>query len=286
MDYIRKRVIKMLVVGVFMVVCISGCGRKASHAGDTGQAEKWSAGEENTKQDKEQGIEGNVSQAGQKADNLENTKQEEGEEKKESGSGEIKAGQKEIPAYGVQEKEKVKAYLAELPDEFLSFQDMKRIGVIGGAHNRQMYRAKELQYFEKQWFDFYKKTQEHWCMQKAREKGEAVYDIGLETAMVLATYTTEGDLIYDYISYINGRYYLYTDSSRDKFGGGFFEAEYSELRSLWKAKGEYTEYYLLGDDEISDKTMKKLLKRKDGYNAKKLKYIYKVSQYKEAVQCR
>lgn len=58
--------------------------------------------------------------------------------------------------------------------------------------------------------------------QKVRKKKNA--------AVILAQYTMEGDVILQYISYVNEHFYLVQDASRDQFGGGYDKYDYSYMK--------------------------------------------------------
>lgn len=186
------------------------------------------------------------------------------EEEGEGEEGQVSETESNVPIYGVGDREKLEEYLATLPEKYLSGKKVKKLGFLVG-YGQQFYSEKQRANFKKIWLDFFETTKEH----QKREK-----DIGCERAVVIVNYTIEGDPIYDYISYINGEYYLYVDSSRDRFGSGEpFDAVYEKMVSN-TAKDDEIYYYLLKDSAMSEKQLKKHLRSEYGYDPEEIYEVY------------
>jgi len=181
-----------------------------------------------------------------------------------------------IPVYSAKEKKKVKKYLAGLPDKFLSFREAKDLGIIRNVEQSYLLKEKEEEYFTEQWIQFCQKIMDNRTCWETANSPEARHDITCEAAVVIVAYTVEGDPIYDYISYINGEYYWYSDSSKDKFGGGYLDGRYKEMRIITektkKRKGKG--FYLVADTNMTDKQIIKMLWSDEGYDEKKFAPVF------------
>lgn len=184
-----------------------------------------------------------------------------------------------IPVYSKNEKKKIKKYLASLPDN-LTEKKAKEMGIVIEGYD---YRKKNK--FKNEWLDFYKYV----------KKGEDIFRTGKPAyfeyqymaAIVVLKYTVEGDACYDYISFINGEYYVYSDSSRDKYRASSWDG-YSEIgtyKFLKKFKVEYKtldkdkylsiEYSLFKKMDITNKEANKLFVQNNSY----VKKYYNVFGY-------
>lgn len=267
MGYIRIRMIKGVAMGVFVALCLTGCGsRSASETENYNGKLAEKAGDasgENNLADTVAADESKKLAGTAEADNSAGVAEKE-----------ITYTELGLPVYGKENKDKLKEYMASLPDKVLSFEEIKAAGMI--SCGRIFYSKKENKYFEDKWFSFLEATREFEKIEKDRSEGKAVHDIGLETALLILRYTIEGDPIYDYISYINGEYYWYSDNSRDEFGGGKYYGSYEEIRENANHKERYTDFYLVKDSKMSAEKMKKMLDDENGYDTKDLTLVYSV----------
>ncbi len=173
-----------------------------------------------------------------------------------------------VPVYGKNQKAKIKKYLSSLPDE-ITVTEAKKKGIIISAYDSKVNKQ-----FQKDWMDFYKyaragekeynsKYEAVICYAKAHNK----------RAIVLLSYTVEGDACYTYVSFINGTYYVLNDSSRDKYKASSWDG-YSNLmvyKSLRKYKPDKStnmkdlksnhniEFYLFKKQNITRKKMIKII---------------------------
>lgn len=268
MKMIRVRGLKVLLACVLMALCLIGCGSRPASESENRKA----AGKENQQEEKTAANEAEAT-ADEEEAAADNAEADQPGEKTEDDTDYTEEG---IPIYGKGEKEKIKKYLSTFPDEFLSFQKMKKLGITGGMHNRYLYSEKENQYFDKVWYKFLTVTERGEARERDRKLGKGVHDISTRTAVVLLSYSTEGDSIYDYISYIDGKYYVYTDYSRDKFGGGEFFGSYEEVVTYTAPKEAAVEYYLLRDEDVPEEKWEKWLNSDSGYDVKKITQVYAV----------
>lgn len=259
MKKIIAKGMRLLLAGGITACCLIGCGSKVAS-----ETENQKAAEEK-KEPEEKTADREADDS--KADNTD-VKMDDKQEISYTESG--------IPVYGEGEKGKIKKYLSSLPDKVDSFQEMKKLGMIGGTHNRILYSEKENNYFDEEWYKFLTITRKSEERERDRKQGKAVHDISTAIAVVMLSYTTEGDTVYDYISYIDGKYYLYTDYSRDKFGGGEFYGSYEEVVAYTNAKEETVEYYLIREEDAPKEKWEKWLNAEDGYDMKKINQIYAV----------
>jgi len=261
MKKIITKGMKLLLAAGVMVLCLAGwASRSASEP----------AGQKEAAEDRKQQEEKMPADVPAEADNTEADKPDDRQDILYTESG--------IPVYGKGEKDKIKEYLSDFPDKFLSFKEMKKLGIIGGMHNKNLYSKKETNYFDKEWHKFLTVAQRGEKMEQDRKQGKGVYDIGIEIAVVLISYTMEGDPVYDYISYINGKYYLYTDYSRDKFGGGELEffGSYGEMAEYTSTTEGVVKYYLIQEEGVPKEKWEKWLNSEDGYDIKKINQVYEV----------
>lgn len=261
----KKIIIKgmrLLLAGGVTACCLIGCGSKVASETENQKAAEEKKQQEEKAVEKETAVADNV-----KADSTDEKTDNE-REIPYTGSG--------IPVYGEGEKGKIKKYLSSLPDKVGSFKEMKKLGMIGGTHNRNLYSEKENNYFDEEWYKFLTITRKSEERERDRKQGKGVYDISTAIAVVMLSYTTEGDTIYDYISYIDGKYYVYTDYSRDKFGEGEFCGSYEEVAEYTNAKEGTVEYYLIREADVPKEKWEKWLDAEDGYDRKKINQIYAV----------
>lgn len=213
MGYIKVKLIKRLVGVVALSFCLTACGAAENNCDVRENAAE-------TKADVPKTVVGeNSSGNGEGDEGIQKTEKPEGIRIKVGNMDKTASGtDTEIPVYGAEEKEAIREYLAKMPDDYLSFRKAKKLGIIREGHVNRALKQKEKEYFGERWLSFYsnaKESQE--ILEGKREK-----DIGTkyEDAIVIVCYTTEGDPIYKYISYSyrDGKFYLYEDASRDRFG--------------------------------------------------------------------
>ena len=262
MKKIITKGMRLLLIGGMTACCLIGCGSRVASETKNQQAASEGEQQEEKADDKEAAVADNV-----KADNTD-VKTDDKQDVSYTDSG--------IPVYGEDDKGKIKKYLSSLPDKVDSFQKMKKLGIIGGMHNRKLYSQKENNYFDKEWYKFLTVTRKSEDRERNRKQGKGVYDVSTRIAIVMSSYTTEGDTVYDYISYIDGKYYLYTDYSRDRFGGGEFFGSYEEVVEHTDTKAEAVKYYyLISEEDVPEEKWKKWL-AEDGYDVKKINQVYMV----------
>lgn len=175
-----------------------------------------------------------------------------------------------VPVYGESGKNKIKKYLASLPDK-LTEKKAKKMGIIIESFD---YRKKNK--FKDEWLDFYKyvKKGEDACR---NGNASAYFENQYMAAIVVLSYTVEGDACYKYVSFINGEYYVYNDSSRDKYKAGSWDG-YSEIgtyKFLKKCKMEYKtldkdkylsiEYSLFKKMDITNREVNGLFSQNNSY---------------------
>lgn len=161
-----------------------------------------------------------------------------------------------MPVYGKNQETKIKKYLSSLPDK-ITVKKAKKKGIVISTYDDKINRQ-----FQKDWMDFYKYAR----------TGEKKYN---KRAIVLLSYTVEGDACYTYLSFINGQYYVLSDSSRDKYKAGSWDG-YSDLM-VYKSLRKYTpdktantavknpEFYLFKKRGITRKEVIKIIKNADSY---------------------
>lgn len=182
-----------------------------------------------------------------------------------------------IPVYGKKDKGIIREFLAGLPNGYLNAEEVRELGILAGEYSVRNYSKEEREYHQEKWQEFFEKSREHDQILERGKKGEAVHDIGMEIAVVMVNYTTEGDPIYDYISYINGTYCYYSDNSRDSFGSGEATClEYEDLREYTNMEEQRTNFYLVKNADMSEKKMEEMLSSEEGYSMKKLLQVYSV----------
>lgn len=188
---------------------------------------------------------------------------------------------KKVPVYGKNEKKKIKKYLASLPDN-LTVEKAKEKGIV--IENIVIEKDNIKNPFQDMWLDFYKYTREG---EKTAIKQEKLRQNGTiiclaepyAAAIVVLRYTIEGDPCYTYISFIEDEYYVFNDSSRDKFKAVSWDG-YSEtgtFKSLRKIRNTinckedngsyiYTSYVLFKKQGVSKKKARQIIKTDTGYN--------------------
>lgn len=182
----------------------------------------------------------------------------------------------DIPVYSAEDKKKVKDYLGGLPNRYLTYEEAEERGMIQRIWWDSKKDKKQRKKFDKQWLDFYQLVTRNDLEWNAK-KGEMYHDLAVEKALVLLSYTVEGDPIYDYLSCINGDYYFYSDSSKDEYGGGYYDGSYKDLRVINEKDeegNEYSSFYLVRDREITDKEIKKMIQSEEGYDLEEITEVY------------
>lgn len=253
MGYIRGKRIRGLAFLGILAVCITGCGATAPESAKNPTVDEVGAS-------KQKGN-GEVSISSS------------GSVQEEETENEAESSEDGIPIYGKDSKKEIRKYLAKLPDKALSFQEAKELGVIRLLQYKNVFTADQKEYFEKKWMEFYNNTRK-W---KEEHRENIVHtDVGYEAAIITLAYTVEGDPVYNYISFINGEYYIYSDYSKDKFGGGFHDGSYKELRNvIEETEGEeYSSFYLLEEKKMSNQKIKQMLTSENGYDIDKLVSVY------------
>lgn len=99
---------------------------------------------------------------------------------------------------------------------------------------------------------------------------------------MILSYTTEGDPIYEYLSCINGEYYFYSDSSKDEYGGGYYDGSYKDIRVVHEKDSEgneYSRFYLVNNKKITEEKIKKIIASEDGYNVEKITEVYSLNYF-------
>lgn len=181
---------------------------------------------------------------------------------------------KNVPVYGKNEEKKIKKYLASLPNTINEKEAEKKGIVIQNIYNNKKKEKK----FLNMWQDFYKYTREG--EEAENQKGNAIkcYAEPFRAAIVILKYTIEGDACYTYISFIENEYYVYDDTSRDKFGckssicDGYSEiGTFKSLRKRREVVKDGNEKYssivysVYKKPGISQKEMKKVMKQINAY---------------------
>ena len=182
---------------------------------------------------------------------------------------------KKVPVYGKNEKKKIKKYLHSLPDS-LTVKKAKKKGIV--IETYKAYKNKNP--FQDMWMDFYKYTREGEKIAIIKKKDLLMcVEKPFGAAIVVLRYTVEGDPCYTYISFTEDGYYVFDDSSRDKFKADSWDG-YSEtgtfksLRKITKTidckedKNSYlyTNYVLFKEPGVSKKKARQIIKTDTGYN--------------------
>ncbi|MFG6393549.1 MAG: hypothetical protein K1W24_05090 [Lachnospiraceae bacterium] len=181
---------------------------------------------------------------------------------------------KNVPVYSKNEEKKIKKYLASLPDTINEKEAEKKGIVIQNIYNN---KKKEKKFFN-MWQDFYKYTREGEDAENPKDGVIKCYAEPFKAAIVILRYTTEGDACYTYISFIENEYYVYNDTSRDKFGckssicDGYSEiGTFKSLRKRREVVKDGNEKYssivysVYKKPGISQKEMKKVMKQINAY---------------------
>ncbi|MCI9078572.1 MAG: hypothetical protein HFH68_06550 [Lachnospiraceae bacterium] len=179
---------------------------------------------------------------------------------------------KKVPVYGRNEKKKIKKYLSSLPDE-ITEEEAKKKGIVMKLYNGNKNN------FNTMWNGFYKYVREGEKALKQQDGVIKCYAKPFKAAVVLLRYTTEGDACYTYVSFIEGRYYVMTDNSRDKFmkctGDGIDEI--GTFKSIRRRKEKarigdkncyHVIYSVFKKPYISGKEVKKVIKKDNSYASK------------------
>ncbi len=179
---------------------------------------------------------------------------------------------KKVPVYGKDEKQKIKKYLFSLPDK-ITEEEAEKKGIAVQSYNFDKNN------FNAVWQGFYKYAREG---EKALIQKDGVikcYAEPFKAAIVLLRYTTEGDIHYTYISFIEGEYYVVADYSRDKYMKSAPDGidEIGTFKSLRKRreiikygnKNYYDVIYsVFKKPGISKKEIKRIINKKDSYIGK------------------
>ncbi len=178
---------------------------------------------------------------------------------------------KNVPVYSKNQKKKIKKYLSSLPDK-ITEKEAKKKGIVIETYDA------DKNDFNTMWQGFYKYVREGEEALKTKDGVIKCYAEPFKAAIVLLRYTTEGDACYIYISFIEGEYYVITDSSRDKFGAykGDGIDEIGTFKSLRKRKeatrcgrlNYYVTYSVFKKQGISKKEIKKIIKKSGSYVSK------------------
>jgi len=179
---------------------------------------------------------------------------------------------KNVPVYAKKQQKKIKKYLSSLPNE-ITEEEAKKKGIVV-----QLYDI-DKNNFNTMWQGFCKYTQEGEEALYSEKSIIKCYAEPFKAAIVLLRYTTEGDACYTYISFIEDKYYVVTDNSRDKFrgntGDGINEiGTFKSLRERMEVKRDGNKNYynviysVFKKPRISKKEIKKVIKKPDSYARK------------------
>lgn len=149
-----------------------------------------------------------------------------------------------VPVYGKDQKDKIKKYLASLPDN-LDKKEAEEMGIIIENYMEEKQSKKE-------WMDFYKFAKYYEKIYSAHEGAIICFEVPIEAAVVIAKYTIEGDICYYYLSFTEGEYYVYEDCSRDNFKAGSWDGyrEVGTYKSLRKFNRHENAEYETGCKDI------------------------------------
>jgi len=185
----------------------------------------------------------------------------------------------DIPVFRAKDKESVKGYLSGMPEGYLTYKEVEERGVIQRIWQNSKEEKKQREKFDKQWLDFYQQATRKDLKWNVK-KGEAYHDMAVEEAVVILSYTIEGDPIYDYLSCINGDYYFYSDNSRDAYGSGSYDGSYKDLRVINEKDengNEYSSFYLVKDREMTNKEIKRMIQSEEGYDIEEIVNVYSLN---------
>lgn len=149
---------------------------------------------------------------------------------------EMKNTEGKVPVYTLDDKKKIKKYLASYPSKWEKIKKADDIIFIG--HDGAM-----------------------------TKKGLALWEefLAVQTgAVIIVQPTVEGDFIYQYVSKTEEGYTQFCDMSRDNYGGGYSFDSYTQLYKEESKKEKSISYYLFvaaDGRELTDKEMKGILKR-------------------------
>lgn len=183
---------------------------------------------------------------------------------------------RDIPVFGAEDKDKVRDYLAGLPNRNLTYEEAEERGLIRRIWLNRDEDKKYREKFDRQWLEFYQLVTRKDLKWNA-EEGEAYHDLAVGKAIVILNYTMEGDPIYDYLSCINGEYYYYSDSSRDMYGSGNYDGSYKDIRMVHEKDSEgneYTSFYLVKNNKLTEKEIKELIDSDEGYDVEDMTEVY------------
>lgn len=273
MGYFKKGTIRRIVIAGVLVFSLTYCGSTAVSVKEkTPENETAKVLDNEGKEDKNQKAE--VSETPKAAPETSGNKTSEEERTEISCTSERPIS--DIPVYSAEDKKEVKDYLGGLPNRYLTYEEAVEWGMIQRIWWNSKEDKKQQKKFDKQWLDFYQLVTRNdlkWNV----NKGEIYHDLAVEKALVLLSYTVEGDPIYDYISCINGDYYFYSDSSKDEYGGGYYDGSYKDLRAINEKDeegNEYSSFYLVRDKKITDKEIKKMIQSEEGYDLEEITEVY------------
>ena len=284
---IKRGMIKIFAVGA-MAFLLAGCGATAGN-GDSGIVNDGNSSAESQKgqqMDNDKADESGFSAGTENTDDAEKADTVTRVGTDSAAAGEEAANNENmdytkdgIPIYGAGDKKAIRKYLTALPEEYLSFEKAKELGVIRDYSLKDL-TEKQMKYFQEKWLSFYTKSRES----NDIAEGKRDKDIGTvyRDAIVTVHYTVEGDPIYEYISYTyenGGEYFLYIDSSHDNFScrasrDKGYSAVYDALKEHRDMEQETTEFYLLKDSSAHlEKLLQKDYSSKELYMAYNLDYL-------------
>lgn len=176
-----------------------------------------------------------------------------------------------VPVYGKKQKAKIKKYLSSLPGK-ITVKEAKKRGIV-----IQSYNNKGKKYFQKEWMDFYKYVRTGEKQYSPKDSAITCYaQLNNKRAITILRYTIEGGPIYTYLSFINGKYYMLNDSSRDNFKAPSWDG-YSDLM-VYKSLRKYKNcIYLFKKQGITSKQVKKIIESPS--NSKYYKYYYNILDF-------
>ncbi len=283
MGYFKKGMIRRVIIAGVLVFSLTYCGstavsdKREISVNETANALKSAEGEGDTSKRLAGSSEASENEKLKKegGTSSEITKNNESEGRVEI-SCTSERPSSDIPVYRAKNQDKVKEYLAGLPSRNLTYEEAEERGLIQRIWRNSEEDHKQRERFDKQWLDFYEMATRQDLKWNAK-KWEAYHDLAFEKAVVILSYTVEGDPIYDYISCVNGNYYFYSDNSRDKYGSGSYDGSYKNLRVIQEKDEdgkEYSSFYLVKDRKMTNKEIKKMIHSEEGYDIEDLNEVY------------
>lgn len=273
MGYFKKGTIRRIVIAGVLVFSLTYCGSTAVSVKEKNQ-ENEAAKVLDDAEGKDKSRKAQVSETPKAASETSGNKASEEERTEISCISERPMS--DIPVYSAEDKKEVKDYLGGLPNRYLTYEEVEERGMIQRIWWNSKEDKKQQKKFDKQWLDFYQLATRNDLKWNAK-KGEGYHDLAVEKALVFLSYTVEGDPIYDYLSCINGEYYFYSDSSKDEYGGGYYDGSYKDLRVITEKDEEgngYSGFYLVRDKKITDKEIKKMIQSEEGYDLEEITEVY------------